>query len=77
MTNDEISEMLIRIDEKLITLITMHSDHEIRLRQLEKPNVDHETRIRDLERNDLGRFVPLLIGILTVVSLVVSVVSAL
>lgn len=58
MDNDKIVEMLIRMDEKLNTLVTTDNDHE--------------TRLRDLEKNDLGRFIPMAIGLGTLVSLAVS-----
>lgn len=58
MGNDEIVQMLIRMDEKLNALL--------------KTDMDHETRIRDLEKSDLGRVIPFIVGILTVVSLAVA-----
>lgn len=74
MGEDKIVEMLIRVDEKLNTLIATDHDHEARIRTLEQrePDADHETRLRELEKNDLGRFIPMAIGLLTLVSLAVA-----
>ncbi len=73
MGEDKIVEMLIRMDEKLNTLVATDTDHEARIRELEKPHVDHEARLRELEKNDLGRIMPFIIGLLTIVSLGVAV----
>lgn len=74
MGEDKIVEMLIRMDEKLNTLVTTDNDHEARIRFLEQkePDSDHETRLRELEKNDLGRFIPMAIGLLTLISLAVA-----
>lgn len=58
MGEDKIVEMLIRMDEKLNTLVATDNDHE--------------TRIRELEKNDLGRFIPMAIGLLTLIALAVA-----
>lgn len=74
MGEDKIVEMLIRMDEKLNTLVATDNDHETRIRLLEQkePDGDHETRLRELEKNDLGRFIPMAIGLLTLVSLAIA-----
>lgn len=56
---NRMSESIIRMDEKLTMLLTSQNDHEL--------------RIRALEKNDLGRVVPFIIGLLTIVSLVMAI----
>jgi len=56
--DDKLVEMLARMDEKLTRLLSTDNDHE--------------TRIRELEKNDLGRMIPFIIGLLTVISLAVA-----
>ena len=55
MTDNDIRDLLIEIKTKVELLLSQHSDHEARLRAVERaadPKVvaDHETRLRALER---------------------------
>jgi len=54
----EVVVVLTRLETKLDAVLTSTQDHE--------------ARIRELEKNDLGRFLPMLIGLGTAVSLFVS-----
>lgn len=54
----EVVVALTRIETKLDAVLTV--------------TADHEARIRELEKNDLGRIIPFLIGLLTVASLAIA-----
>lgn len=54
----EVAIALTRIETKLDAVLTA--------------TADHEARIRELEKNDLGRIIPFIIGLLTVISLVLA-----
>lgn len=52
MNDPELVKTLTRLETKLDSFMSTQTDHE--------------TRIRDLERNDLGRIIPFLVGLIAI-----------
>ncbi|MCX4577936.1 hypothetical protein OHB41_33085 [Streptomyces sp. NBC_01571] len=53
-------------DHEVVVVLTRL---ETKLDQVLTSNTDHEARIRELEKNDLGRIIPFIIGLGTVAAL--------